>query len=140
MTVTIIQGGTGSNVVPDSCKIYAGWRSVPGDDVAEITARIQALAERSCPLPVSMTIPGSIEPFYQSPDTVWLRQLAEWSGFEPTIAPYATNAWAHSGRPYECVVLGPGSIDQAHGAEEWVEISELEKLADIYRHWWELAP
>ena len=36
----------------------------------------------------------------------------------------------------ECVVLGPGSIDQAHGAQEWVAISELEKLADIYTRRW----
>jgi acetylornithine deacetylase/succinyl-diaminopimelate desuccinylase-like protein len=34
------------------------------------------------------------------------------------------------------VVIGPGSIDQAHGNEEWVAISELEKLAAIYGQWW----
>jgi acetylornithine deacetylase/succinyl-diaminopimelate desuccinylase-like protein len=36
----------------------------------------------------------------------------------------------------ECVVLGPGSIDQAHGVEEWVAISELAKLVRIYSQWW----
>ena len=61
---------------------------------------------------------------------------AELSGKEPTIVPYGTNAWAYGGLARECVVVGPGSIDQAHGDEEWVEISELEKLADIYAHWW----
>ena len=136
MTVTIAHGGTGSNVVPDSCSVYAGWRSIPGDDVAEITARIQALAEQSCPLPVATKVLGSVEPFYQSPDTDWLRQLAEWSGQTPTIEPYATNAWAHSGKPYECVVLGPGSIEQAHRETEWVDIAELDKLAKIYARWW----
>jgi acetylornithine deacetylase/succinyl-diaminopimelate desuccinylase-like protein len=33
-------------------------------------------------------------------------------------------------------VLGPGSIDQAHGVEEWVEVAELSKLAGIYSRWW----
>ena len=28
----------------------------------------------------------------------------------------------------------PGSIDQAHGAEEWIEISELERMRDILLH------
>jgi acetylornithine deacetylase/succinyl-diaminopimelate desuccinylase-like protein len=37
------------------------------------------------------------------------------------------------------VVLGPGSIDQAHGVEEWVELSELAKLAAIYARWWGVA-
>ena len=139
MTVTVIHGGTGTNVVPDSCKVYAGWRAVPGDDITEIIEQIRTLAERSCPLPVSMEVAGTLEPFYQSPDTEWLRQLAEWSGQTPTVEPYATNAWAHGGKPYECVVLGPGSIAQAHGPEEWVEISQLEKLAQIYSYWWGIS-
>ena len=50
--------------------------------------------------------------------------------------PYATNAWAYNGLARETVILGPGSIDQAHGSEEWVEIAELEKLADLYQQWW----
>jgi acetylornithine deacetylase/succinyl-diaminopimelate desuccinylase-like protein len=77
-----------------------------------------------------------IDAFYQPPDTPWIRQLAGWSGKEPTIVPYGTNAWAYGGLAGECVVIGPGSIDQAHGQEEWVEISELEKLANIYARWW----
>ena len=62
--------------------------------------------------------------------------MAEWSGQKPVIAPYGTNAFAYGGLAGECVVIGPGSIDQAHGDEEWVEISELEKLAGIYARWW----
>ena len=44
----------------------------------------------------------------------------------------------YAGVARECVVIGPGSIDQAHGVEEWVEIAELEKLSGIYRRWWGL--
>src|SRR5436190_1109451 len=56
----------------------------------------------------------------------------------PNTAPYGTNAYAYGGLARECVVLGPGSIEQAHGVEEWVELAELEKLARIYAHWWEV--
>ncbi len=77
-----------------------------------------------------------IDPFFQPSDSPWVRQLAEWSGREPTVVPYGTNAWAYGGLARECVVIGPGSIAQAHGVEEWVEISELEKLARIYGRWW----
>jgi len=139
LSVSIIHGGHGPNVVPDSCQFFADRRSVPGESLAEISAAMQELARRSCPLPVTVAALGSIEPFFQSPDTAWIRQLAAWSGREPATVPYATNAWAYGELPGECVVLGPGSIDQAHGDEEWVEISELEKLADIYLRWWELS-
>ena len=79
---------------------------------------------------------------YQPPDTPWLHQLAAWSGQAPAVAPYGTNAWAYAGVAKECVVLGPGSIEQAHGPEEWVSLGELEKLAGIYARWWgiDLAP
>ena len=42
----------------------------------------------------------------------------------------------YDGLARECIVLGPGSIDQAHGVEEWVEVAELAKLAKIYARWW----
>src|SRR5262249_41662975 len=47
-------------------------------------------------------------------------------------------AYAYGDLARECVVLGPGSIEQAHGLEEWVELAQLEKLARIYAHWWEV--
>ncbi len=138
LNVSIINGGTGGNVVPDICKFLVGWRSVPGEKVNEIAARLQELAQRHCPLPITMKVLGSVKPFLQSPDTDWVRQLTAWSGQEPRTVPYATNAWAYGDLPGECIVLGPGSIDQAHGEVEWVEISELEKLTGIYARWWGL--
>jgi acetylornithine deacetylase/succinyl-diaminopimelate desuccinylase-like protein len=136
LTVAMINGGTGRNVVPDTCRFSVGWRSVPGEKAGEIAAHMQALVERHCPLPVTMEILGHIDPFLQAPDSLWVRRLSAWSGQQAMTAPYGTNAWAYGDLPGECIVLGPGSIDQAHGDVEWVEISELEKLAGIYTHWW----
>jgi acetylornithine deacetylase len=31
------------------------------------------------------------------------------------------------------VIFGPGSIDQAHAAVEWVPVSEVEQAAEFYR-------
>lgn len=138
ITVTNIKGGSGGNVVPNSCWVAAGYRTVPYQQLAEVKTQINQLATESCPLPVKMKVAGVLDWFFQTPDTPWIRQLADWSGQTATVVPYGTNAWAHNGKPYECVVLGPGSIDQAHSDEEWVEISQLEKLGEIYRHWWGL--
>ena len=35
----------------------------------------------------------------------------------------------------EMVVFGPGSIDQAHKATEWVEIAELVRCAEGLEAW-----
>jgi acetylornithine deacetylase/succinyl-diaminopimelate desuccinylase-like protein len=140
LTVSIINGGHGLNVVPDTCSVAIDRRVVAGEDPTEVSAALTELARRECPLPVSVDVLLEHSAFFQPPDTPWMRQLAEWSGDEPTIAPYGTNAWSYVGLAGECVVLGPGSIDQAHSDEEWVAIAELEKLADIYSHWWGIGP
>lgn len=138
LTVTLIQGGVGLNVVPDSCRLSVDRRVVPGEIASDVTAHLETLARQACPLPVTMRLMREMEAFYSAPDQPWLRQLAAWSGQTPSVAPYGTNAWAYGGLSRECVVMGPGSIDHAHGAVEWVEIAELEKMAGVYRAWWGL--
>ena len=139
LTVTLIGGGRGLNVVPDACSLSLDRRVVAGERADDVVAALAELAQRACPLPVTMQQLLSVDAFFQALDTLWLQQLADWSGQPPTIAPYGTNASAYDGLARECVVLGPGSIDQAHGIEEWVEVAELAKLAVIYARWWGVA-
>jgi acetylornithine deacetylase/succinyl-diaminopimelate desuccinylase-like protein len=138
LSVTIIHGGIGENIVPDSCRFFVDRRIVDGETSLDIAADLERLAREACPAPVKMNVGLYVDAFLQPPDTSWLRQLAEWSGREPAVVPYGTNASAYGGLARECVVIGPGSIDQAHGQEEWVDISDLEKMAEIYCHWWGL--
>ena len=107
--------------------------------MADVTAALADLARANCTLRLTAEVLLEINAFLQSPDTPWVRQLADWSQNEPTIAHYCTNAWAYGGLANECVILGPGSIEQAHGNEEWIAIAELEKLAKIYKRWWNLS-
>jgi acetylornithine deacetylase/succinyl-diaminopimelate desuccinylase-like protein len=136
LAVTLIGGGRGLNVVPDACTLSIDRRVVAGERPDEVIAGLLALARRECPLPLEARTLLAVDAFYQEAGTPWLHQLAEWSGERPAVAPYGTNAWAYGGLARECVVLGPGSIDQAHGVEEWVELSELVRLAAIYARWW----
>jgi acetylornithine deacetylase/succinyl-diaminopimelate desuccinylase-like protein len=136
LTATLISGGRGLNIVPDACSLWIDRRVVSGERADDAIAELIELARRACPLPLSVRQLLSVDSFLQAPDTPWLLQLADWSGQPPEVAPYGTNAWAYEGLAGECVVLGPGSIDQAHGVEEWVEVAELARLAEIYARWW----
>lgn len=140
LTVTIARGGAGANVVPDRCRVWVDRRMVPGEDVERLQEWLCQIAADACPLPFEANRLKHIDPFSQDAHSPWVQSLVNWSGQQPTVAPYGTNAWAYNGLARECVVIGPGSIDQAHGVEEWVEISELEKLAEIYARWWGLIP
>lgn len=135
LTVTLIDGGTGINVVPDKCAISIDRRVVDGEDATAIADGLQELAEATSPLSVATTHLTLIDAFYQPVESPLVRKFAQWSGQAAEVAPYGTNAWAYRDVVRECVVFGPGSIDQAHGAEEWVAVAELEKAAAIYRRW-----
>ena len=138
LTVSLIRGGAGINVVPEACSLSLDRRLNAGEDPLAVTAYLIDLAERASSLPVTTTIGLQIPAFYQPADSGLVTRMAEWSGHAPVVAPYGTNAWAYADVAKERLVLGPGSVDQAHGAVEWVEIDQLAKLADIYARWWGL--
>lgn len=139
LTVTLVQGGNGINVVPDVCTVSLDRRVVAGEKAAAVVAALQALAQRNCFLPLTTKELMALDAFYQPPHSGLIRDLCAWSGQPPEVAPYGTNAWAYNDLARQCVVFGPGSIDQAHGAEEWVTIEELAKAAAIYARWWGVA-
>ena len=135
LTVTLVNGGTGINIVPEACRVSIDRRVVDGEEMAEIVGDLTELAQAACPLPVHVTTLLEVDAFLQPAESEFVQQLAAWSGNRPMIAPYGTNATAYNGLPCECVVIGPGSIDQAHSANEWVAIDELVKMAEIYGKW-----
>jgi acetylornithine deacetylase len=51
---------------------------------------------------------------------------------EQSGAGYGTDASTYSVAGIPAVVLGPGSVDQAHTKDEWLDISELEKSVSVY--------
>jgi acetylornithine deacetylase/succinyl-diaminopimelate desuccinylase-like protein len=146
VTVTMISGGTGGNVVPASCTIMVGRRTVPGEDAEQVYADLAVIAENACPLPTrieSAFAPGpdgrvGSPAFYQSADSPLVADLAVWAGTRPTVAPFGTNALRYSGFAREMVVFGPGSIDDAHQATERVSITDLVTTAAVMTKW--LAP
>lgn len=48
-------------------------------------------------------------------------------------APYGTDASKLSRIGIPSVVIGPGSIVQAHTADEWVEVRQVEQAAEVYQ-------
>ena len=136
LSVSVVAGGSGGNVVPDRCQVNVGRRVVPGEDFEEVAANLVELIERTCPLPVTITRPFPGSPaFYQSPDSPFVLQIASWAGTAAEVAPYGTNALRYEGFAEQVVVFGPGSIDNAHTAEEYVELDQLERCERVFRSW-----
>lgn len=135
LSVTMIKGGQALNIIPDRCTVSVDRRLTAGESAADEAGRIVALATAASPLPVKATILHELNPFYEAASKALVQQLSEWSGRAPTVAAYASNAWAYEGLAGTVVLFGPGSIEQAHRDVEWVEISELEQAARLYLRW-----
>ena len=139
---TLVRGGLATNIIPDECYVFAGRRLAPGEDPDDEFRRLSEVVRRAAaPLEVTVELMnGRGHPaFYQPPDRPLARRLATWSGTSPATATYGSNAVAYRQAAEQVVVFGPGSIDQAHQAVEWVELSELSRAATIYQRWFRTA-
>ena len=126
VSVTEIEGGLARNIIPDRCSLYIGRRTSPGEDPAEIQSHLEALI-RSNAVPLDVQIEntyGTGSPaFYQDPS----------SNLVTALSGIGSNALRYPEIATEIVVFGPGSIDQAHQAVEWIDLDQLDIAASIYR-------
>jgi acetylornithine deacetylase len=142
LNVGIIQGGVQVNQVPDSCTLEVDRRLLPGETKAtvwkEFESLIAELRVRDPELDVEMEPPILEDfPLETSAEERIVRVVTNVSqqvrGSSQLVGvPYGSDAskLARAGIP--SIILGPGSIDQAHTAEEYVELDQVALAAEIY--------
>jgi acetylornithine deacetylase len=139
LQVTTITGGAASNIIPQSCQIGFEVRSLPGLDVFAIQSRLESFAESHC-LPqmrqvsadasIDVELINYVPPFGARKDSTAVALALHLGGENQTGAvSYATEAGLFQDAGPDTVVCGPGHIDQAHTANEWVAAEELEKCS-----------
>ena len=125
LSVGTIRGGSKTNIVPDHCEATLDIRVVPGVEVAHVMELIrEALGE------VEMTWQGS-EPLNTDPHHPLVATLSS-LGATPAGAPWFCDAAVFAAAGMPSVALGPGSIAQAHTADEWISVTDLEEGAEFF--------
>ncbi len=135
--VGLVSGGTVKNIVPRTCKITWEVRPLPGsDDMAEVRQRL-AEAARRLELEMQAIAPGTgikttvinevpgLEPMAESPARRLVMHLAQSS--EATTASFATEAGLFQAAGVPALVCGPGNIEQAHIADEFIEREQIDR-------------
>ncbi len=140
--VGTISGGVQVNLVPAQCEIAIDRRILPGESTAEILGEFAAIIRqlededpefRATQDPISLEDPpletSSQHPLIASAAAACYR----WAGKSSISGvPYATNASTLSQAGIPAIVLGPGNIDQAHTAREFVDLEQVAQAAEIY--------
>jgi acetylornithine deacetylase/succinyl-diaminopimelate desuccinylase-like protein len=141
LSVGTVQGGDQVNRIPDKAVMEIDLRvptTCPLERVAELLAAANSESEQKFPgLHIAMTQTQCYPPFALAPDANFRRQvtlLEKVSKPTDRTARYATNAGFYAAANIPCVVYGPGDIAQAHTADEWIELPEIETAALRLQH------
>lgn len=129
-----ITGGQTVNTVPALCSIEIDHRLLPGMSYATVRKNLQEVLGSEgyiidAPYMEALGVQNDIDAFHCRA----LLEACNKNGVnsEMQTAHYATDAAIIHQSGIPCVVFGPGSISQAHTADEHIAISDIEKASDI---------
>jgi acetylornithine deacetylase len=134
--VGTIDGGTARNIVAKRCSLYWEFRGLPDRDLRTAVDRFERYADTEAlrrlnrytdrgriETVIEVEVPGLKAETGSLAESLALRL----SQSNRTIAvPYATEAGRFQAADIPTVVCGPGSIDQAHQADEFIDASQIE--------------
>jgi succinyl-diaminopimelate desuccinylase len=118
-SIGTIHGGSKINIVPDLCEARVDIRTIPGQDLAPL---LDWLAKRFPGLEIERRTSGYLRTDPAHP----LVGLLESCGSHRAGAAWFCDAAVLSAAGTPAVALGPGSMEQAHTADEWISVAELE--------------
>jgi acetylornithine deacetylase len=130
-----IAGGTAASVYPATCRLTLERRTLPGETTADVRAELESLLEQlradvpdlDAKVRVTLERPGT-EVAADAPVVQALEAALQEAGVDQRHE--GMSAWVDAallnvaGTPAVC--FGPGSIEQAHAADESVPVDQLE--------------
>ncbi|MDF1728547.1 MAG: acetylornithine deacetylase [Sulfitobacter sp.] len=132
--VGMIEGGTAHNITAKDCRFAMDFRVVPGESkerwgnlylekVREVEADMQAIVpETRIDITPRFDVPA-LQPEKDGAAETLVRQITGDNGRHNVS--YGTEAGQFQEAGYSAVICGPGSIDQAHQPNEYIEVSEF---------------
>lgn len=139
-----IKGGTAWSIYPDACTMTVERRTLPGETADDAVAELRAACER---------VNERLRRLGRSLDVEVARQFSQAGSEVAGEAPIAramAEALSATGEPVKiegasywtdmallneagipAICYGPGDIALAHGAEEWIEVAEIERATQV---------
>jgi len=141
LSLGTLHGGTGVNLVPDLATLEVERRLLPEETAAVARAEIVERVAAACPgVRIEHDEPfnesfgladGSADPAAAPWVTALARAAVSAGAGRRTAARYGTNAGVYAAAGVPSVVFGPGSIAQAHTADEWIELDQVAAAVEV---------
>ena len=130
-----IHGGDNPNRICAECELHFDLRPLPGMDPEALR---RSILERVGPVAEQRGLSCTFEPLFdgvppfEEPETARLVGICErLTGHAAEGVAFATEAPFLQQLGMETLVLGPGSIDQAHQPDEFLALSQIEPMVTI---------
>jgi len=145
LTFGVIQGGTKGNMVADSCRLQIDRRWVKTEVLTQVVSEIEDILHKVCEKDPALS--GEIISLHPSdayfgpfaiPENHELVRTAKQAmnlvGISPKISgmPCWSDAATLMNAGIPTILLGPGSLDQAHTDDECVELDQLINATKCY--------
>jgi succinyl-diaminopimelate desuccinylase len=137
LNIGYCRGGQNINSVPDTAEIGLDIRTTPPNDHADMRKSICSHLPHSPHVECLMDLQG----FFTPPDDPWVQRtfravedVCGGAAITPKGAPYITDGSVLKpalGNP-PTIVIGPGSLEQAHKTDEFCEIERLEEAVELF--------
>ena len=140
--IGVIRGGVQINFVPASCEIEIDRRLLPGETIDGVLANYQSILdelakehsiEAKIGEPLLTDVPLETRTDTQVVETI--RNVLADLGHDdqPIGVPFCSDASKFGAVGIPSIILGPGNIDQAHAAIEYIECDQVIAAAEVYR-------
>jgi acetylornithine deacetylase/succinyl-diaminopimelate desuccinylase family protein len=138
-----IAGGVQVNFVPDRCVIEIDRRMLPGESVPQVLNHyaqlIHDLKTLTPDLDVQMESPMLVDEAWsvEAGSEVVRTAGRVMAGLDlnpqPLGVPFGSDASKLGRAGIPTIIFGPGSIDQAHAAVEFIELAQVDQACEFYR-------
>jgi acetylornithine deacetylase len=135
MQVGTIEGGTAENIVPKKCEFHWQIRSLPSIDPVRTERAYRSYADGLLPgmtqvapdAGIVTTLLNSVPAFQAEPKSEAVALALSLTGANATDAvSYGTEAGLFEDAGCPTAICGPGNIAQAHAADEFVTLAQLD--------------
>lgn len=130
-----IHGGDNPNRICGQCELHIDLRPLPGMALEELRTGIrqtlQPVAQRrGVDIHLRALFPG-VEAFEQPADSELVRACEELTGHRAEAVGFATEAPFLQSLGMDTLVMGPGSIRQAHQVDEYLALSQIDPAVAV---------
>lgn len=139
LCISLIEGGSQINFVPDECQISLDRRLIPGETSAAVLEHYRCILSElpgiDCQMGDVLLEDEAMETTESQPVVCAAKRAARILGISPESrgVPFGCDVTKLSRAGHHGIIFGPGNIDQAHADVEFVELEQVELARRFYR-------